>query len=286
MKIEKTKKPEWLQKRMDFKSMKEMGDMLRSLNLNTVCEGARCPNMGECFKNKTATFMILGSICTRNCRFCAIEQLTPTPVDSEEPRNVALASKKLGLRHVVVTSVTRDDLADQGAKQFAQTVLEIKKELPKATIELLIPDMNMKEDCLKIVADSKPTILNHNIETVPALYDDIRPMADYRQSLDVLKYFREKSEGIYTKSGIMVGLGETREEVLDVLKDLRSVDCDILTIGQYLPPSKNHAKLVEYVTPETFDFYKEEAEKLGFKFVASGPYVRSSYQAAESIGQL
>ena len=278
-----SKKPEWLQKRFDFESMKQMGNMLRSLNLNTVCEGARCPNMGECFKNKTATFMILGNNCTRNCKFCAIESLPPETVNPEEPTNVAIAAKKLGLKHVVVTSVTRDDLPDEGANQFAQTILAIKALPSSPTVEVLIPDLSNRHQLLKIVGDTKPDILNHNVETVPELYSAVRPMANYQRSLEVLEYYKKNYSDILTKSGIMLGLGESEKSVLLLMDDLRKYECDIMTIGQYLPPSKKHAELKAYITPEKFDFYKEEALQRGFKFVASGPYVRSSYQAAESI---
>jgi lipoyl synthase len=280
------KKPDWLNKRLDYKSMKEMGKMLRSMNLHTVCEGAKCPNMGECFRNQTATFMILGDVCTRNCKFCAIPTGKLFPPDLEEPKHLAEASKKLKLKHVVITSVTRDDLEDGGANQFANCIFEIKKILPKSSIEVLIPDMQGNKESLKIVLDAKPNILNHNIETVKRLYDIARPMADYQQSLDVLKFSKEYDSNIITKSGIMLGLGETQEELESLFNDLRNVDCDMLTIGQYLPPSHEHASLKEYIHPDIFDNYKQIALKKGFKYVASGPYVRSSYNAIEGIEKI
>ena len=275
------KKPEWLNKRLNYQSMKEMGEMFRSLNLHTVCEDARCPNMGECFKNRTATFMILGDICTRNCRFCAIPGGKPTIVDQSEPKNLAEAAKKLGLAHVVITSVTRDDLEDGGSNQFAACIYEIRKVLPKSSIEILIPDFKADRNALNTVINTKPEIINHNVETVPSLYSIARPMADYRQSLDVLQYVKQKDKNIYTKSGIMLGLGESEDELLALFDDLLAVDCDMLTIGQYLPPSKNHASLKEFVRPEVFDRYKQIALLKGFRYVASGPYIRSSYNAIE-----
>lgn len=284
--MRRNKKPEWLNKRLDYQSMQEMGSMLRNLNLNTVCEGARCPNMGECFKNKTATFMILGDICTRNCMFCAIPTGKMLPPDIKEPKNLALAAKKLRLQHIVITSVTRDDLDDGGANQFADCIKEIRKSLPKSSIEVLIPDMQGNTKSLDIVINAKPDILNHNIETVPELYDIARPMASYEQSLFVLDYSKKQKSDIYTKSGIMLGLGENKNQILKVFEDLRSVGCDMLTIGQYLPPSHNHATLKEYIHPDVFSKLKEIALQMGFRYVASGPYVRSSYNAIEGIKKI
>lgn len=280
------KKPEWLKKRMDMKPVMEMEKMLRSLSLNTVCEGASCPNRGECFKNKTATFMILGSVCTRNCRFCDVPKGAPTHLDPNEPENVAIASEKLGLRHVVVTSVTRDDLPDGGAEHFAQTIRAIKSKLPESSVEVLIPDFEGSKDALMTVIDAKPEIINHNTETVPRLYPTVRPMAKYERSLELLKRVKELGGGIHSKSGIMVGLGETKEEVLAVMDDLRAVDCDLLTIGQYLQPSRKHLEIVEYITPEQFREYEQIGLEKGFKYVASGPFVRSSYNAIEGMKRL
>ncbi len=266
--------------------MKEMGNMLRSLNLHTVCEDAKCPNMGECFRNSTATFMILGEICTRNCKFCAIPGGKPTPVDPEEPKHLAEAALKLKLNHVVITSVTRDDLEDGGATQFAECIKEIKKVLPKSSIEVLIPDFEGNKEALDIVIAAKPEIINHNVETVPGLYEIARPMADYQQSLDVLKYVKEQDSEIYTKSGIMLGLGEQKDDVFKLFDDLVNINCDMLTIGQYLPPSHQHASLKEYVAPEVFEEYKNTGLEKGFKYVASGPYVRSSYNALEGMKEV
>jgi len=266
--------------------MREMGMLLRSLNLHTVCEGAKCPNMGECFSNRTATFMILGEVCTRNCKFCAIPTGKPSLVDPEEPKHLAEAALKLNLKHIVITSVTRDDLKDGGANQFAKCIEEVRKVLPKSSIEVLIPDFKGNEDALDIVIKAKPEIINHNVETVPSLYSVARPMADYRQSLNVLKYVKDQNKNIYTKSGIMLGLGEAKDEVFTLFDELVEVNCDMLTIGQYLPPSYNHASLREYVRPEIFEEYKQVALKKGFRFVASGPYVRSSYNALEGIREL
>jgi lipoic acid synthetase len=284
--LESLKKPAWLNKKLEYSSMREMGLLLRSLNLNTVCEGAKCPNMGECFRNRTATFMILGEICTRNCKFCAIPTGKPSVVDSREPQHVAEAALKLNLSHVVITSVTRDDLKDGGASQFAKCIEEVRKVLPKSSIEVLIPDFKANPEALDIVIKSRPDIINHNVETVPSLYKAVRPMANYQQSLNVLKYVKESDKGIYTKSGIMVGLGEKEDEVLQLFDDLVEIKCDMLTIGQYLPPSYDHASLKEYVSPEVFERYKQLALKKGFKYVASGPYVRSSYNALEGIKEL
>lgn len=284
--MENLKKPEWLNKKVDYESLMIMSEMLRSLNLHTVCEGAKCPNMGECFRNRTATFMILGDICTRNCKFCAIPTGKTTPVDHDEPKHLAEAALKLKLSHVVITSVTRDDLPYGGAAQFARCIQEVRTVLPKASIEVLIPDFRGEKSAIDIVIEARPEIINHNVETVPSLYKSVRPMAKYSRSLELLGYVKDKNPEIYTKSGIMVGLGEKFDEILNVLDDLRNYNCDMLTIGQYLPPSYNHALLKEYVKPEIFEELKQIALKKGFKFVASGPYVRSSYHAMEVMNSL
>jgi lipoyl synthase len=280
------KKPDWLKVKLHPTAQDEMQSLLRSLSLNTVCEGAACPNLGECFKNKTATFMILGSNCTRNCTFCTVDKKQTTPVDDNEPENVAIAAKKLGLKHTVVTSVTRDDLQDGGAAHFAKTIIALKKHMPNSTVEVLIPDFKGDIDALKIVLDAKPDILNHNIETVPSLYDKVRPMAIYTRSIQLIENVKKIDDSIYTKSGIMVGFGETKSQVLDVMDDLLSVKCDILTIGQYLRPSKQHIEVFEYVTPEMFEKYKCIGLEKGFKYVASGPFVRSSYNAIEGMNHM
>lgn len=278
------RKPEWL--RINMAKGRNLGyvkDILTKHSLNTVCEEANCPNRMECFSKKTATFMILGSECSRNCRFCNVSHGTLEEVNPNEPENVAKATKELGLKHVVITSVTRDDLPDGGAGHFAKVVNAIKAKDDKIVVEVLIPDLKGEKEAIKTIVESKPEIINHNIETVPRLYKGVRPMAIYERSLDVLKQVKEMDKSIFTKSGIMVGLGETEDEVIEVMKDLRNVDCDFLTIGQYLAPSKKHHPVIEYVTPETFEKYKVKAEELGFSFVASSPLVRSSYNAAEAM---
>ncbi len=277
------RKPEWL--RMKIRggdNLNYVQEILQKNHLNTVCEEANCPNRMECFSNRTATFIILGSRCTRNCTFCDIATGHPDAVDPEEPMHVADAVKSLGLTYVVITSVTRDDLPDGGSEHFARVLGEIHKSSPGADIEVLIPDFKGDTKALQTVIDAGPVIINHNIETVPRLYKEVRPQAVYRRSLELLKKVKELS-GLYSKSGMMVGLGETYDEVIASLHDLRSVDCDFLTIGQYLAPSKEHHPVVEYVHPDIFAIYKEEALKMGFKGVASAPLVRSSYKAHEML---
>ncbi|HZK39622.1 MAG TPA: lipoyl synthase [Clostridia bacterium] len=280
------RKPEWLKSRISSAQTVQIANMLRRLELNSVCEGANCPNMGECFKQKTVTFMILGDTCTRNCAFCAVPNGAPSPVDPNEPENVAAAAKKLGLLHTVVTSVTRDDLADGGAEQFAKTIGALKNALPASTVEVLIPDFKGKLDSLITVIEAGPHIINHNIETVPSIYKAVRPAAIYERSLDLLARVKKHSNGIFSKSGIMVGLGETKEEVLHVMDDLLEAGCDMLTIGQYLQPSKAHPPVAEFVHPTQFDDYKAVGLEKGFKFIASGPLVRSSYHAAQGMEEV
>ena len=266
--------------------------ILREYGLNTVCESAKCPNITECFSKPTATFMILGSVCTRGCGFCSVEKITPfakggsvgikgypVPPSDDEPLRVAEASLKMGIRHVVITSVSRDDLPDKGAGQFANTINAVKIINKKATVEVLTPDFSGSFELIKKVVESMPEIYNHNIETVPRLYKKVRPQADYNRSLNLLRMVKEFYPDIITKSGIMVGLGEEKDEVIDVMKELRNIGCDVLTIGQYLMPTKNNLPVIEYVEPEVFEFYKQEGEKIGFKSVESGPFVRSSYNA-------
>jgi lipoic acid synthetase len=275
------RKPEWLKIKVEGGEISgEVKRVLRKLSLHTVCEEANCPNRMECFNRKTATFMVLGNNCTRNCTFCNVTKGTPTQVDPEEPVKVAEAAKLLGIKHLVVTSVTRDDLADGGAGHFASIIAEARKQNPSMTIEVLIPDFNGSSEALDQVIDAKPDIINHNIETVPALYRTVRPMAIYERSLELLKWVKSRDPAIITKSGIMLGLGEKYEEVLIVLADLRKVECDYLTIGQYLAPSKEHHPIVEYIHPEIFDKYRNIALTMGFKQVMSGPLVRSSYHAS------
>ncbi|MBV4437124.1 lipoyl synthase [Clostridium tyrobutyricum] len=277
-------RPEWLKmKAPDSDVLDKMERMFQNLSLHTVCESAICPNIGKCFKSGTATFMIMGGTCTRNCRFCAVTKGIPSALDENEPENVALASKKLGLRHIVVTSVTRDDLEDGGAEHFVKTVKQLRKYNPNSTVELLIPDLKGNWSALKKIVKCKPDIINHNIETVSSLYSKVRPMAVYKRSIELLHQVKSMDNSIYTKCGIMVGLGESEEQVVEVMDDLIKVNCDILTVGQYLRPSKRHLPVKEYITPEIFKKYKTIALKKGFKFAASGPYVRSSYQASIGI---
>jgi len=276
-------RPEWLKKRVNLNEMVYVKDLLRKLSLHTVCEEANCPNISECFSRKIATFLILGHICTRNCKFCNIRKGRPEPVDENESIRVAEAVEKLGLSFVVITSVTRDDLEDGGAGIFSATVREIRKIKGGIRIELLIPDFKGDKEALEKVVNSHPEIISHNVETVPSLYPEVRSKSDYKLSLKVLENVKKMERGIYTKSGIMVGLGEKDKEVIDVMRDLREVGCDFLSIGQYLQPSKNHYPVREYIEPEKFEFYKEEALKLGFKHVKSGVYVRSSYLAEDYI---
>jgi len=276
--------PFWIKRRFSPTAQGgEVEKMLRSLHLHTVCERARCPNLNECFGRGTATFLILGSVCTRNCRFCAIEKGVPLPLDLEEPKRVAQAAKTLSLRHVVITSVTRDDLPDGGAPHFRHTVRAVREALPTATVEILTPDFQGDREALRILSEDPPCIFNHNVETVPRLYREVRPLASYERSLSVLALFKSLCPQVLTKSGLMVGLGEREEEVLQVLRDLREVGCDIITIGQYLRPSGKHLAVKEYIHPSQFASYEEQAYALGFRGVASGPFVRSSYLAERFV---
>lgn len=276
------RKPDWLKVKIQGSGISEgVRKTLADLELNTVCTEANCPNRMECYEKGTATFMILGRNCTRNCTFCNVARALPDPVNEKEPQNIAKAVNKLGLRHAVITSVTRDDLPDQGAGQFVKVVEEIRKANKKITIELLIPDMQGKKELLDLIIASHPDVLNHNLETVPELYDKVRPMADFERSLQVIKYFKDKDPQMISKSGLMLGLGEREEQLLSALERLAETGCDILTLGQYLQPSPKHYPVLEYVKPETFDFYKEKAYKMGFKQVSSAPLVRSSYYAED-----
>jgi lipoic acid synthetase len=251
--------------------------LMRENNLHTVCEEAKCPNMGECWGSRTATFMILGDVCTRSCGFCNVKVGMPNELDLQEPERVSDAVVKLNLKHAVITSVNRDELKDGGASIFSETIRLIRQKSPKTTIEILIPDFKGSEESFKIIMQNPPDILNHNLETVKRLYFAVRPQAKYERSLELLKWFKER--GLKTKSGIMVGIGEKPDEILELMRDLRSVNCDILTIGQYLQPTKNHLPVQRYVDMEEFNMYKEEGLKMGFKAVESAPLVRSSYRA-------
>jgi len=256
-----------------------METLLRGLSLHTVCQQAKCPNIGECFCRGYATFLILGAVCTRRCGFCAVSSGTPAPLDDTEPERVAEAASRLSLRHIVVTSVTRDDLPDGGAGMFARTIVALRGRLPASTIEVLIPDFRCNDAAIATVVAAHPDIIGHNVETVLRLYPTVRPGADFYDSLSVLDIIKKKDPSMKTKSGLMLGLGETEREVLETFFALRNVDCDFLSIGQYLSPSGAHVPVSEYVPPERFVQYKREAELRGFAHVESGPYVRSSYQA-------
>ena len=278
-----SKKPDWLKVRFNQEAVDEVAALMRDLKLTTVCREANCPNLGECYRKHTATFMILGEICTRNCRFCNVTTGKPLPPDPEEPENVALAAQALKLRHVVLTCATRDDLPDGGAEHFARTVRAIREKCPTATVETLISDMKMNTAALDTVIAAHPEVLNHNVETVKELQSAIRPQARYERSLDVLRYCKQKDPTILTKTGFMVGLGETDEQIDRLMDDILETGCDILTIGQYLQPSPKHHPLARYVTPEEFARYKETALRKGFRHVASAPLARSSYKAWEVL---
>ncbi|WP_376739068.1 lipoyl synthase [Paenibacillus sp. 598K] len=281
---EKLPKPEWLRIKLTTDgNYKEIKDMMRSKTLHTVCEEARCPNIYECWANRTATFMILGDICTRACRFCAVNTGMPTELDLQEPERVADAAVQMGLKHCVVTSVARDDLADGGAMIFAETIKAIRRKLPFCSVEVLIPDFMGNKDALQVVMDAKPDILNHNIETVERLSDRVRAKAKYHRSLELIRRAKEMQPKIPTKSSIMLGVGEEYDEILQAMDDLRAVDCNILTLGQYLQPTPNHLAIERYVHPDEFAKLKEEGLARGFSHVESGPMVRSSYHAHEQV---
>jgi lipoic acid synthetase len=277
-----TRRPEWLKLgALEPTVLNRATKLARDLKLHTVCESARCPNRTGCFSEGTATFMILGDICTRNCTFCAVKHGRPKAPDPQEADHVVQAADRLGLRYVVVTSVTRDDLPDGGSSRFAQTIRAVHKYDPDIGVEVLIPDFQGSASALQTVVDAHPAVLNHNVETVPRLYSDVRPQAEYQRSLDLLKQARLLDSVLLTKSGLMLGLGESRDEIIHVMADLRQAGCDLLTIGQYLQPSLQHHRLVRYVRPEEFEELRIVGEKLGFLAVVSGPLVRSSYHAAE-----
>ncbi|MCI6605944.1 MAG: lipoyl synthase [Clostridiales bacterium] len=277
------KKPDWLRVQYNREAVEEVARLMKDLKLNTVCKEANCPNLGECYKKHTATFMVMGSACTRNCRFCNVSCAKPQPLDPDEPRHLAEVAKKLALRHVVVTQVTRDDLPDGGAAHMAAVVRAVHETCPGTTVEVLISDLKGSEDALRVVLDAKPEVLNHNVEMVSRLYHDVRPQARYERSLKVLSDSKKFAPNILTKTGFMLGLGETDDEVYALMDDIRATGCDILTISQYLQPSPQHWALQRYVTPEEFARFKDIAMEKGFKFVASSPLVRSSYRAAEAF---
>ena len=280
--MEALKKPPWLKKRIPpIQEIEKVKAILARGNLHTVCEEARCPNLGDCFSKGTATFLILGRVCTRNCGFCAVERGTPLPLNESEPETVARAVGELRLQYVVLTSVTRDDLQDGGASHYAEAIRAIRALDPGVKIEVLIPDLKGDRTALETALKEQPDVLNHNVETVPRLYPQVRPQADYKGSLELIRRAKEIGPSLLTKSGFMLGLGETQEEVLNLLTDLREVGCDFLTIGQYLQPRSDRLPVVRYVPPEEFEEYRRIAQDMGFKGVASGPFVRSSFHASQ-----
>ena len=280
--IVKRRIPEWLTIKVPrAKDIGHVESLMRGERLVTVCEEARCPNLGECWSKGTATFMVMGDTCTRSCRFCAVKTGKGLPLDADEPRRVALAAKSLGLKHVVVTSVNRDEIFDGGAAHFASVIENLRAEMPQTTIEVLTPDFRGRRFAIEIVCRARPHVFNHNTETVPRLYRTVRPQAKYVRSLDFLRTVKEIEPTIFTKSGIMLGLGETEDEVIQVLSDWKDAGVDAVTMGQYLKPGKGYLDVVEYVHPTQFDRYRAIAEEMGFLYVASGPFVRSSYNAID-----
>jgi lipoyl synthase len=275
-------KPSWLKARAPVgENYHDLKTLARSLNLHTVCESAHCPNIGECWNQRTATFMMLGNTCTRRCGFCAVPKGRPDPIDFDEPRRVAEAVAILGLQHAVITSVNRDDDVIGGARAFAMVIEEIRSQAPGCQVEVLIPDFQGNEEAIRIVVEARPEMLNHNTESVPRLYRAVRSGARYERTLRLLEYAKVVDPHMTTKSGVMVGLGEETHELLQVFRDLAAVGTDVLTIGQYLRPSKDHLPMARYYAPEEFVFMKQEALKMGFRHVESGPLVRSSYHARE-----
>lgn len=277
------RRPEWLKLiPLDSTTLSGMRKLTRHLKLHTVCESAHCPNRPRCFAEGTATFMILGDICTRNCTFCAVKKGSPLAPDPREPEHIVEAVKELELQYVVITSVTRDDLPDGGASLFAQTIKAMQSYDARISVEVLIPDFRGSLSALQTVIDASPTVLNHNVETVPRLYPEVRPEANYRYSLELLKQAKMLNSRLVTKSGLMLGLGETQQEVIAVMSNLREANCDLLTIGQYLQPSLRHHKVVRYAPPEEFEEYQDIGREMGFTSVISAPLVRSSFHAAET----
>ncbi|RYX86732.1 lipoyl synthase [bacterium] len=278
--------PDWMKtKAGKFRQMSETDALLRERGIVTVCQEARCPNIGECWSHKTATFMIGGDACTRNCGFCNVSTAKPRALDIHEPRNVALSARELGLKYVVITSVDRDDLPDGGAAHWVSTIEAVRAELPEAQIEILTPDFRGKWKDVETVAATRPNVYNHNIETVPSLYRWVRPGSDYNRSLELLQRVKRFDSNILTKSGLMLGLGETNEQVVEVLKDLKAHDVDFITIGQYLRPTPRHLPVARYPHPDEFEELKRIGEDMGFSMVASGPFVRSSYHAGEDFAR-
>ncbi len=278
----KERLPEWARRSvLNTEQNRQVRGILKEQRLNTICESGRCPNKGECWAAGTATFMLMGELCTRTCRFCAVNKGMPGPLDPQEPHRVAKACADMNLKHVVLTSVNRDDLPDQGASHFAATILALKQAIANVTVEVLTPDFQGRIDCLEIVLAASPAVFNHNLETVPRLYKQVRPGSKYKRSLQVLANAKRLAPTVPTKSGIMLGLGEQKEEIAEVLRDLRAHNCDILTLGQYLRPSLDQLPVDRYIPEEEFENWAQVANSLGFSKVHSGPLVRSSYHAAE-----
>ncbi|PYT31020.1 MAG: lipoyl synthase [Acidobacteria bacterium] len=280
----KSARPAWLRAPAPVgENYRELKSIMDGMKLHTVCESAACPNVGDCWNRRTATFMILGNVCTRRCGFCAVQKGAPLAVDYDEPRRLAEAAAAMGLRYAVVTSVNRDDRKDGGAELFAMTIHAIRERIPACRVEVLVPDFQGSREALEIVMHARPDVLNHNTETVPRLYRQVRLGARYERSLDLLAYAKELSPNTPVKSGLMLGLGETRDEVLDVMRDLRAHSVDILTLGQYLRPSPQHLPIVRYVPPAEFDEFRNNGCEMGFAHVEAGPLVRSSYHASEAV---
>ena len=276
--------PDWLKVRIGGgDKFVKMKSLLRNAKLHTICEEAKCPNIAECFGSGTAVFLILGDICTRNCRYCNVKHGKPLSLNPDEPKDVAESVEQLGLKYVVITSVTRDDLEDGGASVFYDTVKEIKKLNNNCKVEVLIPDFKGSKKALKKVAESQPDVINHNIEVARELFSEIRPEGDYKTSVELLKNIKQINNTAKTKSGFMIGIGENKDQIIKTMKDLRDADVDFLTIGQYLQPTKNHAEIKKYYTPEEFNDFKKIALNMGFKHVESGPLVRSSYHAEKAV---
>lgn len=276
------KKPPWLKKRIPpYHDLVKVRSVLDETGLHTVCEEARCPNLGECFSQGTATFLILGDVCTRHCGFCAVQSGIPLPPKEDEPEQLARAVRGMGIRYAVITSVTRDDLADGGASLFARTIEAIRGQDQEIKIEVLVPDFRGDFSCLETILRASPDVFNHNIETIQRLYSEVRPQADYKRSLGLLERSKDLYPRIQTKSGFMLGLGETRQEIIELMEDLRKAECDLLTIGQYLQPRSDRLPVMRFIPPEEFEEYKKAGEGMGFKAVASGPFVRSSFHASQ-----
>lgn len=288
-KVKEKRLPPWLKRQVGkSENVTEIKRILRGNDLHTVCEEARCPNLGECFEQKRATFLILGDYCTRGCGFCSVKEGLPLLPDPDEPRNVAAAAAKMGVKYAVITSVTRDDLPDGGSTQFAETIKAIREVLPHASIEVLTPDFGGDIEAINRVCNAGPDVYNHNVETVPSLYPRVRPQAEYGRSLDLISHVKTNYPSILTKSGLMLGFGEEKEEVISLLEDLKKAGCDLVTIGQYMRPTKNNLQVVEYVNPEVFNELEAIGKSMGFTGIYSGPLVRSSFNAEEfrmSIGE-